>query len=363
MKQKLPYDSCPDDDRITRLGRRALRELLKFLNKKSRNTYTYHERPKSAAGYGIWSHGNNFENITMVMQGPLYPDYNYTLETLAIYTKIYPGCKLILSTWNDTPRDQLDSIKALGVELVLSEKPEDPGLFNVNMQLVCTANGVKKAHANGAEWIVKTRTDQRMTNADALSYLMVSAKAFPVGPVGKVTKQKYRIFGIGHGSLMYAPYHVTDQTLFGHADDMLLYWTPPLRSTPKAEDKGQSAAELFAERTILELCQHSSPEMYFAIQFLAKLGRPVTWTVEDSWAAYRDHFCFVDYTSTAFHWVKGQTLSLKENCARYDAISNRQEIGFCQWFLLYSGQINCEEGSAYNHNLNDTFNCEITKAP
>ena len=339
---------------VDRLARRLLRGEIRFANKRSRQFTTYHERPKFARQIGTWADPDiPQENVAIAMQGPVMAKDDFTLETLKLYARHSPRCRLILSTWGDTPPAQLAQIASLGVEIVLNEKPTQAGLFNVNMQLVSAGNGVRRAAERGAEWILKTRTDQRLYDPNALSFLVALAKSFPPG---RATNQRHRIVGVGFGTLKFAPYHVTDQTVFGHADDMLSYWTPPLRDAAPPAHWPTAQAEMFAKVPIGELCRFGAAECYIASEFLLQNGRSLTWTLEDTWAAYRDCFCFVDMAATDFFWVKDQSYSLHEHVNRYDIVSNRLEVGFREWMLLYSGALPPEAARRYEATLATCFN-------
>ena len=347
-------DSIVQEPIIARLNRRLLRGEIRYSNKRSGQFTTYHERPKYGRQIGTWSDPDiRQEPTAIVMQGPVVPEDDFTLETLKLYARHMPQCRLILSTWDDTAPSLLAPIASQGVEIVLCEKPALAALFNLNMQVVSAASGVRAAVERGAEWVLKTRTDQRLYDPNALSFLVALAKTFP--PKDS-PKQRHRIVGVGFGTLKFAPYHVTDQTVFGHAEDMLSYWTPPLRENPPPAHWPTTLPEIFTKVPIGELCRLASPEAYFASQFLLKMGRPLKWTLEDTWAAYRDCFCFVDMAATDFFWVKGQFYSLREHMHHYDVVSNRLEVGFREWMLLYSGASSCETARRYEGTLATCFN-------
>ncbi|WP_167620244.1 WavE lipopolysaccharide synthesis family protein [Paracoccus ravus] len=284
--------------------------------------------------------------MAIFMQGPIANDYDFTLETLRIYADAMPGCRLILSTWQDTPPEQLDAIAEMKIKLVLSEKPQDPGYANINMQITTAAAGVRQAAAEGATWVLKTRTDQRLYQPDVMSGLAALAKSLPLSGAASDT-QKHRIFGIGQGTLKFGLYHLSDQTVFGHVDDMLAYWTPPLDTGQLPADWSADRETVFRETPIGELFRYASPESYLASQFLARQGRPIEWTISDSWAAFRDHFGTVDYGSTDFYWVKGQSQSLWENPTNYRKLTNRKELTFLDWMQLYAGHLRPEDAAAY----------------
>ena len=322
--------------------------------------WTYHDRPKAAAEVGTWSERElACEGAAIVMQGPILARDDFTIETLKLYKRDYPSAHLIYSSWKDTEPAAVAALEALGVELVLSDKPAVPGLYNINMQLVSSANGVRRAVERGAEWVLKTRSDQRFYAAGFLSHLIGLAKTFPVV---SGFRQRHRIIGAAHGTLKYAPYHATDQTVFGHAEDMQRYWGAPLREEPPPAHWPPTIAEIHPGIPVGELCRHGAAESYLASQFLLAVGRELKWTLEDSWAAFRDHFGFVDYSANDFYWGKVQVNTLREIVAEYAWVSNRQELGFRDWMLLYSGQLPCEAARRYEHALSTRFIAPVSSA-
>ncbi len=336
-----------------KVAQRALDSSIRWLNKRSDQYTTYRQRPKFADAIG--TRGDrplDVEPMAIVMQGPLPVPDNFTYETFAIYRRHMPDVRLILSTWADTPEEHLDPLRNLGVEVVLCEKPDVAGLFNINMQLASAGAGIKKAVEGGAVWVLKTRVDQRLYNPNVMAELAAMAKAFPASGG---FEQKYRIFGIGYGSLKYAPYHVTDQTVFGHAEDMLKYWTPPLRQDQAPSHFPLSSHDIYTQVPIGEEVRFAAPESYIATQYLTRIGRDLDWTIQDSWAAFRDCFCFVDYQSTDFFWQKTQTWTRLELLHRYDVIWTRHEMTFGHWMLLYSGMLSPEAAERYEGALDQLF--------
>lgn len=340
-----------------KVAQRLLDGSIDWLNKHSNHYTTYRKRPKFSDAIRTQAdHPIDVENMAIVMQGPLPVPDNFAYETLKIYRHHMPDVQLILSTWADTPDEHLAAIRGLGVKLVLCEKPENPGLFNINMQLTSAGAGIKKAVEEGAVWVLKTRVDQRLYNPNIMSELASMAKTMPA--TGGFD-QKYRIFGIGYGSLKYAPYHVTDQTVFGHGDDMLKYWTPPLREGKPPAHFPESDKEIYHKIPIGEECRYAAPETYLASQYLTRIGRDQEWTIQDTWAAFRDCFCFVDYQSTDFFWQKQQTWSRLELMHKYDMVWTRHEMTFAHWMLLYSGALSPKAAARYEAALDQLFMSEI----
>jgi hypothetical protein len=61
--------------------------------------------------------------------------------------------------------------------------------------------------------------------------LTAPAKSLPPEATA-VDRQRHRIIGVGHGNSTFPFDHLCDQTIFGHAEDMLISLMPPLRDEP-----------------------------------------------------------------------------------------------------------------------------------
>ena len=61
--------------------------------------------------------------LTIVMQGSLKLEENFTYETLKIYQKNFPNCPKILSTWKTEDAEEIQKIKDLGVNILLNDPP------------------------------------------------------------------------------------------------------------------------------------------------------------------------------------------------------------------------------------------------
>ncbi len=342
-----------------RLFDRFSRKAVEWENNHGQSFLTLHRRPRYGSEVGTFPEpGITPAKAAVVMQGPLYADHDFTLETLRLYARQMQGAQLILSTWEDTDPAMLSRIRDLGVTVLLNKKPVYAGLYNINMQITTAAAGVQRAVADGADWIIKTRTDQRLLAPDILPFLISLATTFPAAGG---TAQKFRILGVGVGSLKFAPYHVTDQTVFGSAADMLAYWTPPLREDRPRDGWPTDPLGMFTKVPVGELCRHAAPESYFASRYLERIGRKLDWTIADTWAAFRDHFCFVDPALSDFYWIKNQIVSQREYPISYAAQSNRTEIGFRDWLLLYTGAYLPKDAAKYEGALLDCFGDQVPR--
>lgn len=303
-----------------------LKKLFKFifetLEKPMPFFLTFHLRPKRAEQVGLQADSLAvYPNIAIVLQGPLLKDENFTLETVKLYKKIFKNAIIIVSTWSDSEPALVEQIRSAGAEVLLNEKPSFGGYANINYQIVSSLAGVKKAREKGAEYVLKTRCDQRFYAPNSLEFLCNIIETFPVA---EGYRQKKRIIGVSLNTFKYRRYGISDMTIFGSVDDMMLYWGAP----PSVQKEGER----------INGC-YKMAETYLSAEFLAAIGRPVSWTLEDSWKAFADHFCIVDQHSLDLYWYKYARMR-EYRYIKYKTMSNDQEFTFAEWLSLYSDMAN-----------------------
>lgn len=293
---------------------------------------TFHERPKSAGVIGTWSDRVRQRcHACIVVQGPLMKENEFTLESVKLYKKHFPSTQIIVSTWDDEDRERIKAIEAAGALAVLNKKPENPGPANVNMQIISSKAGVLKAKGLGAEYIIKSRTDQRFFAPNVIEFL---SEVHAMFPPKQGFRQEGRIIGVSLDTFKYRPYGISDMFTFGLADDMVRYWSPDLDQRKRdCENLNQS------EWNIVEFARFKFGEVYFAAEYLSSIGRELKWTLEDSWRAYADHFVIVDKESIDLYWNK-YNRSKENRYLRYDNIRTDQELTFREWLLLNRSQVN-----------------------
>lgn len=309
-----PPAQSPRWDRVRRFAQRA--------STRTGGTYvTAHARPRSAAGVGTWADPLTVPpDVAIVVQGPIITGDQFTLETVRLYRRHFTGHPIIVSTWDTEPPTLVAELRATGVEVVLSPQPADRGPLNVNLQVVGTRAGIDRARQLGAAYVLKTRTDQRIYVPGAAEFLANLLKVFPVR---SGFRQRGRIVSCGRSSFKFGLYHVSDQLLFGHLDDLATYFSPPPR--PSELPAGY-------RDVIGEICRYKSPESYLASRFLETVGRPVTWTLADSWDAIVGHFCVIDGASLDVYWPK--YAPHVEHVGGYGPLTSSQVLDFREWLAL-----------------------------
>src|SRR6185503_18158218 len=106
-----------------------------------------------------------------------------------------------------------------------TRKPENGGLRNTNFQIVSTSAGMDKAKALGAQYVIKTRTDQRMYSRHIMEFLVNLLTVFPIE---KRLGQKGRIVGLNLNTKLDILYHFSDMFQFGTIEDLNAYWAMDL---------------------------------------------------------------------------------------------------------------------------------------
>jgi hypothetical protein len=267
----------------------------------------------------------NDENLfAIILQGPLIEESNFTMETLRLYKLYFPNAVLILSTWN-LKKNVFDIIRSLKVHIIQNSKPENNGISNVNLQIITTRSGIKFAQKLGAKYVLKTRTDQRIYHPSLKDYLFSLSKAFPLKKKSGI--QKERIIGISLNTFKFRLYGLSDHFLFGHIDDLNLYFDV------KLDDRIISPNDLSSSiNTWLEFSKYCMCEVYFCTNFLKKNGHILNYTLIDSFEAIRNHFLIIDQCAIKLYWHK-YTLDY-DRYNHYGFIE--PEISFNDWLLLYN---------------------------
>ncbi len=121
------------------------------------------------------------QKTAIVMQGPLVSKDDFTVETVKIYGKLYPGVAVIVSTWKSESQEIIDRLKKLeNCHVVLNDLPEHSGMLNLNYQIVSTMAGIRKAQQLGKEYVFKTRCDYRFMRIGLMEYLVNLCMRFSV---------------------------------------------------------------------------------------------------------------------------------------------------------------------------------------
>lgn len=287
---------------------------------------------------------NQSSSFAIVMQGPLCKKDNMTVNSIKFYKKTYPLAKIIVSTWNDELKEDINQIAELGAIVVQSEKPSNSGIMNVNYQLTSSLAGVKKAKEIGCDFAVKTRTDQRICKPFIFDTMISAIKMFPGG---KEQKARMVTLGIGNGG-MFMPYFTCDFLYLGYTDDLLRLFS--ITADERKDDKTLRDSNLTLTRRQLSE-QEKAPEIYILKHYckdcLKLSGED---SVKEHWNVTKNYLiCYgmkdVDlmWTKYDYHYNLNTYSSAYYDCKDSSKHLRTMCFDFFNWFNLYAGNIKYDE--------------------
>lgn len=316
----------------------SLKSLIKifkrvFLGEKYFRYLFFKDITKSLKNREAFSIKKELESkkIGIILQGPYIKKNNFTRETLKRYRKSFPKSILILSTWSVPDSDKY-FLKNIDIEIIINKKPEYFGIANVNLQIVSTKAGIQMAKKIGVEYVLKSRTDQRIYNPNFLNHLICLLDAFPIS---HSFQQYFRLVACSLNTFKLRMYGISDMFLFGHIHDMNLYWNVPLDNRKLDESiklntwKSHSNAQL--------------SEVFFCTNYLRSLDREVEFTLEKSLKAIEEHFVIVDQNAIDLFWHK---YTYDED--RYLHGMYNSQLTFNDWLMLH-----IKDNIVYNELMTD----------
>lgn len=279
----------------------------------------------------------DYADLAIVLQGQIDNCLPFLMETIAFYHKAYPGSMIIVSTWTTESSASIDSLeKYCNCHVVLSEPPSNPGNLNVNLQTVNSLAGIRFAKFNGAKYICKTRTDQRLQRHDYLGTLIDFINAFPPAD-GLPCKGRIAVLAMTYGNLFY-PFLLSDFLYLGYSEDMERVFSLPLDDRPSFNVPAGSTRREWSEAEL-------APEVRIAKFYARSLGLSSESSVEAYWSFLHDAVVCSDLQSAGLIWPKYATHYLYEE-SRGLAFSNDSSekvmtynTDFNTWFGIYSGNI------------------------
>ena len=102
-----------------------MKVLCKQYEKSSAYYVAYKMRPKTEEKIFTIEEENSLDSqVAIIMQGPIFREEHFTLETVKIYKKLFPSAKVFISTWKDQDKEERDLLKEEpNCEIVFCEKP------------------------------------------------------------------------------------------------------------------------------------------------------------------------------------------------------------------------------------------------
>lgn len=268
------------------------------------------------------------ESWAIVIQGPIEPKSDYTVETARAYRSWFPEASIIISTWSDESGSTLSELKQMGCEVVISDSRENvPWDSNVNRQMITSYAGIRRAQDLGCQYAAKTRSDQRVRNPHSFLALRSLLALYPQQPN---STQQARLVVPSLDTFALRLYGVSDHFMYGHITDLLNFWSGELDF--RRPSNGRGNLEEYARQRIAEV--------FFATSFLERIGEPLEWTLAHYWRVLGERFIVVDSMFLDLHWPKYTDI---ENRWGWNDSAKFREVSHAAWLAMLRGEYRPDE--------------------
>lgn len=308
------------------------------------NFFTYHLRPKYSDNFYLESTNKPKDKFAIIIQGPVGEKFNFLKNTINIYKKIFKNCIIIVSTWENENRHQINSLKNENTFIIFSKEPEK-SLYNINHQILSTSVALEIAKKNGAKYSIKTRTDVRLYKNNLENFIISLVKTFPIKTNSTIES---RIIVPSLVTYKYRIYSLSDIVMAGKTVDLLEYFDPMFfeESLKKIE---VSKNYLFKNKTPVVA------EIFLCARMLMKINNKLDWSLDDWWNSLKDYYCIVDNSSFDLFWYK-YDWEYENRFLRTYSDKFARAIDFQDWLALYNNlyfdwKLNSAEHEKYNENF------------
>lgn len=294
---------------------------------------TYHRRPvltSDVYGDSLFLQNSSYGEYAIVIQGPLSLENDFTIETVNLYLKNFPGVKVIVSTWVGSDQRAIDVLKSLGCMVVLNVRPVLSGSHNVNYQIVSTFAGIELAEVLGCKYVLKTRCDQRFYSAGGLGGLVAYLSMYPVEAGAPY---KGRIIEPGISVCRYRLWSMCDMFQFGYIEDVKFMWALPLDSRSRTHEEFDAVAH-----KVRDLVEENIAEIYIHRSYAERLGFPADVVPEHYYQFMAKCMLVIDketvdlfwnkYSALEFGWVANPLYKEHQVLAR---------VSHADWLMLLAG--------------------------
>lgn len=232
--------------------------------------------------------------LAIILQGPVDTKYNFTLETVRLYKKIFPDSIIILSTWDSTSGQLIEEFKREGCEVVINKSFSPSGFCNLNYQLCTSLSGLEKARELGAKYCIKNRSDLRIYKEFGFEFMKSLLEMMPLKlKENDKVSQRGRIISLnGLSGQLFFPYWLQDYLYFGFTEDLINLFDIDYDTRIESGLKAKNGKEF---------CELVPPEIYITKQYLSKYMK-LDDNVESYWDAVRRYFIILDFGDLNVIW-------------------------------------------------------------
>lgn len=342
LKRKFPLFANKliffrDNNRIIKYF--VAKKLINF-NKKIHGKYIIHNasnssneiflsyslRPKfSKDTFKNTTFSHNNKDTAIILQGPVASYEKFVIETIKIYSKIFPDTLIVLSTWRDEA--SLDLIKFTNslknFHLILNEKPFTE--HNINLQIFSTFNALSYIKDKNIRYSLKTRTDCRIYNPYSIFFLKSLLSTYKIKNNEKIF---HRILSSSIDTRIHRVYGLSDICLFSDTDNLINYFINKTYEDSLKEMKIDISNPIINETAVIN-------EIFLCSRFLINMDYEINWTLEDWWKKCKEIFCIFDANSIDMFWYKYYWMYEQRFVKNYTSKFN-QSLQFSDWLNIFN---------------------------
>ncbi len=275
------------------------------------------------------------ELIAVVLQGPILHTDDFTVNTILYYRQMKGNLLIIVSTWETESQETIQRLKQTGAIVVVSKPPKYGGIGNINYQIVSMQAGIRKALEMKADYICKTRTDQRISHPYAFTFLKNLLNEYPVTGSSSLN---YRIVTLAteYGS-MFEPYYISDFLYFGYWKDIKKMLDIPLNQR-RSIDRVNMTRKMLAEKK-------GTAEIYIIKSFFESTGEICEDSILGYWTLLKNSMILIDKPMIRLYWAKYDARYCEHvrdgsYSTRMDLERNRlSNFDFLSWLSLFNGNL------------------------
>lgn len=338
---------------MNNVKRKIVKRIFSYIIEKHNNVSdeyaSYMLRPKKANNFVQKRITNLSDKVGVILQGPILEVDDFTIESIKLYKKTLSNSIIIVSTWDDINRKTYDDLMSLGVEVVLSTKPLNNGIQNINLQVCSTMAGIKRAEEIGCKYILKTRTDQRFYKSDLDSFFISLLEIFPVNnrtAKEKITGRVVLLQGT-IGINIFLPFYLSDFLYFGYLKDIKNIFSYPLDS--ESYDSETQREYIKESKGLLnegDFLRRIAPEVKIMESYVKNyIDKDFEYNVKFFWEIMKKYFITVSNEEIGFYWPKYKNMLFENNITlnylpySEESSMSTESWSFCTWLNLYSGRL------------------------
>lgn len=306
---------------------------------------TYKLREKKADKITVLSTFSEIhQKVGIVIQGPIREEDDFTIETVLLYKKFYTDCPIVVSTWKDTNEDTVKKLQDAGAVVLQNERPSKTGLGNMNFQVISSMSGIEYLENQNCEYILKTRSDQRICKPHFLEFFLCLLKQFPAQ---NNNGMKRLVVTQGMvGGVMLKPFMITDFLYFGETAVVKAIFDKAYSDVNMSvKERNEWIDSLTGKMPLKEFYRETAPELqliYNAYRFY--YNREPELSVKDYWNFVKEQLITVGWDDIDLYWPK---YAMYNESAMHNSIGSDDysiyNWNLSNWLLLYSGMCKYKE--------------------